>query len=114
MAKKGEELMNVEILEKTSSKLKIRVKGETHTLLNLIVKEGEENPDIEFIGYYVPHPLKDEAELTIKTRGKEPMETLREELEKTSKKFEELRKKLREALMINIRGKENENTNVNS
>ncbi len=89
--------MRLKLLSKNGNTVKILVEEETHTLLNLITKESSSNPEIEFIGYHVPHPLEEKAELSIKTKGRDPLKVLSEEIENIKKKLNEFQRLFKEA-----------------
>ncbi len=84
--------MEVKILNKEKNKLRLLVKGETHTLLNLIADYGNKDPKIKFIGYSIPHPLKTEAELNLQTIDEDPIQALKRQVSKATIDLEQLQK----------------------
>ncbi|MGB9827818.1 MAG: DNA-directed RNA polymerase subunit L, partial [Thermosphaera sp.] len=50
--------MEIEVLAKTSNHLAIKIKGEDHTLGNLLMKEALRHPKVAYASYRVPHPLR--------------------------------------------------------
>ena len=84
--------IEVEILSREKNRLELLIKGETHTLLNILTRRLNEREDI-VAGYRMIHPLKEEAILLIKTNGKDPVEALIEAIEQTKKEFTDLEEK---------------------
>jgi len=54
--------------------LVIVIKGEGHTLGNLVAKACINNPHIDFATYRTPHPLMDLVEITIVSKDDYPVE----------------------------------------
>jgi len=84
--------MELKILNRTPTELKIEVKGESHTLCNLLESILLEDGDVEAAGYNIPHPLISNPIIYIRTNGKKkPEEALKEAAEKILQKGKELR-----------------------
>ncbi|MCC6003169.1 MAG: hypothetical protein LM590_02390 [Thermofilum sp.] len=80
----------------TQSFLELRIEGEGHTLLNLIVDELNSMPNVE-AAYRIEHPLLRTARLMIRTNGsKQPLDVLREATESIKNKLENLKKQVLE------------------
>ncbi len=91
--------MEIEVEEVGPSEIRVVIKGETHTLLSPIVEELNARDDVEFAGYDVPHPLKEEGVIFLRVRdGLDPRKILREAVEKLIKEYEGLEKSFREEL----------------
>ncbi len=91
--------MEIEVEEVGPSEIRVVIKGETHTLLSPIVEELNTRDDVEFAGYDVPHPLKEEGVIFLRVRdGLDPRKILREAVEKLIKEYEGLEKSFREEL----------------
>ncbi|QOR94416.1 DNA-directed RNA polymerase subunit L [Thermosphaera chiliense] len=75
--------MEIEVLAKTSNHLAIKIKGEDHTLGNLLMKEALRHPKVAYASYRVPHPLREEIEFVITVQeGADVGEVLREIVDK--------------------------------
>lgn len=84
--------MNVEIkvLELTDDYIRLVVKGEDHTLLNLLTHYLLEDEEVLLAKYHIPHPLTGEPELVVRTNGKSPVQAIKEANERIIKATEEL------------------------
>jgi DNA-directed RNA polymerase subunit L len=79
--------MEVEILKDEKNELQFRLKGETHTVANLLRKELANDSSIEFTGYRVEHPLLNEVIFTIKTSRKDPRKAVKDAISKIQDQF---------------------------
>ncbi len=82
--------MEIKVLEISEDYMKLMIKGEDHTYLNLLQHElvGDEN--VLLAKYNVLHPLKDEAELIVRTSGKSPADAIKEANERIISKIIEV------------------------
>lgn len=91
--------MDVEVKEVGPSEIRVIVKGETYTLLTPIVDELNLREEVEFAGYDVPHPLKEEGIIFLRVKdGLNPRKVLREAVEKLIDEYDGLEKSFREEL----------------
>lgn len=70
--------------------VKLEIRGEDHTYLNLLQHYLLEDGDVLIAKYDIPHPLQDRAELIVKTKSKNPLEAIKEANEKIMKACDEL------------------------
>ncbi len=82
--------MEVKIVEMGKDYVKLVVKGEDHTFLNLLQHYLLEDKDVLIAKYEIPHPLVGEPELFVRTTGKNPIEAIKEANEKIVKVCDEL------------------------
>ncbi len=82
--------MEVKIIEMGEDYVKLLIKGEDHTFLNLLQHHLLEDESVVIAKYHISHPLVGEPELYVKTNGKNPLEAIREANEKIIKECEEL------------------------
>jgi len=95
--------MEIEVLSKDSKSIELRIRGEGHTLLNMLVDELNKDPHVSYAAYSVDHPLIDEARLIIVTDGSvNPFEALK----KAVNNLKDLLKDLRVQVIDAIRGAE--------
>lgn len=88
--------LQVEVISHTKAKLEVRLRGEGHTILNMLVDELNSDPRVT-AAYRVEHPLIDVAYLYIATDGnKSPLEALAEAASRLHEKLEALRRQLLE------------------
>ncbi len=91
--------MEIKVLEETNKTIVFEVRGEGHTLCNLLKRELWNNKHVKTATYSVKHPLIGIPEMTIETDGElkprkavmEASEKLMEETEKFSKEFKKLK-----------------------
>ncbi len=86
--------MEIKIVEVGENKLKMIVRGEDHTFLNLLQHYLLEDEHVLIAKYNIPHPLTGEPELVVKTNGKNPLEVIKEANEKIIKACNELLQQL--------------------
>jgi len=87
----GEEL-RVTVLRSEPNRLTLRIVGEDHTLLNLLVEELNKDSSVAFAAYRQEHPLTGEYTLTVVTDGsKTPLQALTEACVRIKELFTELR-----------------------
>jgi DNA-directed RNA polymerase subunit L len=61
-------LMEIKVLSKTKSELKIEIVGEDHTFCNLLQNTLLEDKNVEIAGYDQPHPLIRSSIVYLRTR----------------------------------------------
>lgn len=85
--------MDIEVINVSSNEIRVIVRGETYTLLDPLVDELNSLEEVEFAGYDVPHPLKEESVLFLKVRdGLNPRGVLKESVRRLMEKYEMLEK----------------------
>ncbi len=72
----------VKIVELGKDYVKMIVKGEEHTYLNLLQHYLLEDERVVVARYNIPHPLVGEPELYVKTSGLDPLEAIKKANEK--------------------------------
>lgn len=81
--------MELEILEETKNKLHFKVKGEDHTLLNLLKEELWHDKNVKVSAYKMDHPLVGIPEMTVEvTQGNEPRKAIAEAIKRLNKKLD--------------------------
>ena len=74
--------MEIKIVDIGEDYVKLIVRGEDHTFLNLLQHYLLEDEHVVIAKYNIPHPLIGEPELFVKTNGKNPLEAIKEANEK--------------------------------
>ena len=87
--------MEINVLEYTKTKLRIEVKGEDHTLLNLLKKELYNDKALKYAGYKIAHVHVGIPELIIETESKDPKKVLLEAVSRLKKLDKELLSKFK-------------------
>lgn len=57
--------MEIEVKKVSEKEVLLIVRGEGHTLGNLLAKQAMKHPHIVFASYRIPHPLQDRMEISI-------------------------------------------------
>jgi len=76
--------MEINIIEEDKKKMVFEIKGESHTLSNLLEKELWRDEDVKAAGYNVAHPLIGVPKMVVETNGKK---TAREAVEDAAKRM---------------------------
>ena len=82
--------MEIKVLELGKDYVKLLVKGEDHTFLNLLQHYLLKDEKVVIAKYYIAHPLVSEPELYVRTNGKNPIEAIKEANEKIARECKEL------------------------
>ncbi|MCC6029112.1 MAG: DNA-directed RNA polymerase subunit L [Candidatus Korarchaeum sp.] len=81
--------MEIEVVNVSRNEIRVLIRGETHTLLSPLVEELNSLDGVEFAGYDVPHPLKEESILFLRVReGLNPREVLKGAIRELIRKYE--------------------------
>ncbi|MBC7114570.1 MAG: DNA-directed RNA polymerase subunit L [Archaeoglobi archaeon] len=92
--------MEVKIISKTDNELKMEIRGEDHTLLNLLRTNLLEYPSVEEVWYDISHPMVSHPVLYLRTKDEDPIELLKKVLNVIKEDLDELDRNFREALGI--------------
>ncbi len=93
----------MKVLKKVEEKnyLEVEIKGEDHTIGNLLRTLLLEDPSVRYAGYRVDHPLVGNLVVAVRTNGsKTPIQAIVEALEKAESRVKEFK----EAFMKAERG----------
>lgn len=91
--------MEVELLEKEGTKMKVKIIGEGHTFCNALREKLHEDDRIETAAYNIEHPLISDPVMYVKTsERKSPKRALIRAAKKLAKDYEEMGKKFDRAL----------------
>jgi len=91
-----EERMEVSV-ERDGDLAIIRVKGETYTLLDPLVKALHEI-GVDFAGYDIPHPLKEEGVLYVRCKDEDPVRKVFEAIRRLKEVYGEFRDSIKSEL----------------
>jgi DNA-directed RNA polymerase subunit L len=84
--------MEISILEKTDSSIKIRVKGGSQSILNLLKEEADSVPGVTFAGFVIEHPLDKSSVFVIKTEDKDAEKVFKKVIDKTEEDLKAAKK----------------------
>ena len=91
--------MEIRLVSKTNRELVLEIKGEDHTLGNMLMKEALRHPGVEYAAYRIPHPLRDIMEFTIVVKdGYDMSKVLKEVIDRLRAEISEFRAKVEEVL----------------
>jgi DNA-directed RNA polymerase subunit L len=91
--------VEIRLISKTDRELVLEIKGEEHTLGNMLMKEALRHPGVEHAAYRVPHPLRDIMEFTIVVKdGYDISKVLKEVIDRLRAEISEFRAKVEEVL----------------
>ena len=91
--------MEIRLVSKTDRELVLEIKGEDHTLGNMLMKEALRHPGVEYVAYRIPHPLRDIMEFTIVVKdGYDISKVLKEVIDRLRVEISEFRAKVEEVL----------------
>ncbi|MHA1264201.1 MAG: RpoL/Rpb11 RNA polymerase subunit family protein [Candidatus Helarchaeota archaeon] len=89
----------IQVVTDEPTKFEMIVKGEGHTLFNLLRKELFNDPAIDHAGYMIKHPLIKEVRLYVKTKKETtPKEAIKNALKRIEAKIDEFKIKFEEKL----------------
>jgi len=78
--------MEINIVEESKNKMIFEIKGEGHTIANLIEKELWNDKNVTAAGYHVKHPLIGVPRMVVETSGVEPRKALDSAISRLKKK----------------------------
>lgn len=91
--------MELEIVEKEGTKLKVKVIGEGHALCNALRNKLHEDSEVLTSAYEIKHPLISDPVVHLKvSEGKAPEDVLNRVLKKLAEDYEEFQEKMEKEL----------------
>ena len=90
--------MELKIIEDKKDLLRFELKGESHTLCNMLKQELTKDKEVQYATYSIAHPLIGIPDFIIKTKSITPREALKKAikgLKTTNKNFVEAFSKLK-------------------
>lgn len=84
--------MEINIIEESKNKMIFEIKGEGHTIANLIEKELWNDKSVTAAGYHVKHPLIGVPRMVVETSGIEPRKALESAINRLKKQNSEFAK----------------------
>jgi len=90
--------LQLTITHKTKTELEMELAGEDHTLLNLLKSSLLEDPDVRMASYQIENPQTSEPVMFIHTTTKDPVQAVREALERIDSEIDEFKEKFSEKI----------------
>ena len=89
--------MDIEVKKNATNELHFVMKGERHTFPNLLRETLLQDSSVTFAAYTLPHPLGNECEFVVKTKGKTAKKALADAAKQVEKKLAEFEKAFKAA-----------------
>ena len=89
--------MEINVIEENKKRMVFEIKGEGHTLANLLEKELWNDKNVTAAGYQVDHPLTGVPKMIVETSGSEPRKALQNAIKRLKTKNSEFAKKFKKA-----------------
>ena len=89
--------MEFEVLKSEKNLIELEIKGERHTLPNLLKAKLLENPEVSFTAYTMKHPLDNNSRFVLRTKTKAPAKVLSEACDALEKDLNDFEKALKKA-----------------
>ncbi len=90
--------MEIDVLTDSKNEAEFVIKGERHTLPNLLREALLKDSKVEFAAYKLNHPMDSDCVFIVKTSGKSPKKALQDALEKIDAEIEDFSSNLKKAL----------------
>lgn len=74
------------------------IKGERHTLPNILKSRLLKDSSVEFVSYTLDHPMDNDSRFVIKTKGKTPSKALLDACKKIDKDLADFEKSIKKAV----------------
>jgi len=89
--------MEIEIKKSSANELHFVLKGERHTFPSLLREALLQDSSVTFAAYKMPHPMGEDSELIVKTKGKKAKKALADAVKKIDKRLQEFEKAFKAA-----------------
>jgi len=89
--------MEIELKKSSPNELQFLFKGERHTFPNLLREALLSDSNVVFAAYTMPHPLNEDSEFVVKTKGKTAKKALATALKRIESQVGEFEKAFKAA-----------------
>lgn len=90
--------MEIDVIKEEKNLFEFRIKGERHTLPNLLKTKLLEDKEVEFVAYKLNHPLDQDSIFVLKTTGKAPKKVLLNALKDIDSDLDEFIKEIKKTI----------------
>jgi len=90
--------MEIEVLKEEKNLFEFMIKGERHTLPNLLKTKLLDEPEVEFVAYKLNHPMDNDSVFVLRTKSKDPKKVLLDALKKIDSDLDEFTKAVKKSL----------------
>jgi DNA-directed RNA polymerase subunit L len=77
--------VEIEVIKEEKNLFEFRIKGERHTLPNLLKSKLLDNKEVEFVAYKLDHPSDPDSLFVLRTKTKNPRKVLVDALKDVEK-----------------------------
>ncbi len=89
--------MEIEVLKDEKNLFEFVIKGERHSLPNLLKTKLLDNEEVEFVAYKLNHPSDPDSIFVLRTKSKNPKTILADALKDIDKDLDEFEKELKKS-----------------
>lgn len=90
--------MEIEILKEEKNLFEFIIKGERHTLPNLLKTKLLEDKEVEFVAYKLNHPMDKDSVFVVRTKSSNPRKVLLNALKEVDSDLDEFVKAVKKTL----------------
>ncbi len=90
--------MEIEVLKEEKNLFEFIIKGERHTLPNLLKSKLLEEKEAEFVAYKLNHPMDQDSVFVLRTKSKNPRKVLLDALKSIDLDLDEFTKAVKKTL----------------
>ncbi len=90
--------MELEITKNTQNRVEFVLKGERHTLPNLLASRLQKDSSVLFAACKLNHPLDNDSVFIVETKGKTAKKALQDACNEIDSELEDFRKAMKKAL----------------
>ncbi len=82
--------MKVDVIKNEKDSMEFFIRGERHTLANLLKEKILEDKDVDFCAYKLEHPSAQDSKMIVK--GKNPKKSIENAIKETVKELDDFKK----------------------
>jgi len=90
--------MEIEVIKEEKNLFEFKIKGERHTLPNLLKTKLLEDKEVEFVAYKLNHPFEQDSVFVLRTKSKDPRKVLLDSLKDIDSDLDEFVKAVKKTL----------------
>jgi len=69
--------MDIEVIKNEKNLIEFKLKGERHTIPNLLRQKLLESKEVEFVAYKLEHPTAEDSMFVLRTKKEKPIKVLK-------------------------------------
>ena len=87
--------MDLELIKKDKNSIEFKIKGERHSIPNLLKQKLLEDKDVDFASYKLAHPTDNDALFIVRTKKGKPEKAVKDACDKLTDEFDEFQKEIK-------------------